>query len=176
MTPSRAAGVARRVSPSLVLLFALISAAMGQADVQGQWTTLSNQVPINPVHAALMHNGKILIVAGSGNCPPSQSGCPSGAPYGASNSSGAGVYDPVTGVFTQLTLSWDMFCNGMVVLPDGRPFINSGTLQYDPFYGLLQSAVFDPSTNTFTNVQNMAHSRWDPTLTPLGDDRAVTVP
>jgi len=173
MTPSRAACVARRVSLSL-LLFALISAAMGQANVQGQWITLSNQIPINPIHAALMHNGKILIVAGSGNCPPSQSGCPSGAPYGASNSSGAGVYDPVTGVFTQLTLSWDMFCNGMVVLPDGRPFINSGTLQYDPFYGSLQSAVFDPSTNTFTNVQNMTHGRWYPTLTTLGDGRVMT--
>ena len=53
-----------------------------------------------------------------------------------------------------------MFCNGMVVLPDGRPFINGGTLQYDPFYGEKRSAVFDPSTNVFTDVQSMAHGRW----------------
>ena len=88
--------------------------------------------------------------------------------------SGAGVYDPTTGTFTRLTLSWDMFCNGMVVLPDGRPFINSGTVQYDPFYGSLKSSIFDPSTNTFTDVQNMAHGRWYPTLTTLGDGRVMT--
>ena len=174
MILSKAMRLAARVSLSLLLLSTFIPAATGQVNVQGQWTTQSTSMPINPVHAALMRNGKILIVAGSGNCPPSQSGCPSGAPYGASNSSGAGVYDPVTGIFTQLTLSWDMFCNGMVVLPDGRPFINSGTLQYDPFYGSLKSSIFDPTTNTFTDVQNMAHGRWYPTLTTLGDGRVMT--
>ncbi len=84
---------------------------------------------INPVHTALMHNGKILVVAGSGNCPPSQSGCPSGAPYGASNHSGATVFDPVAQTFNQLSLSWDMFCNSMTVLPDGRVFVNGGTMR-----------------------------------------------
>lgn len=34
-----------------------------------------------------------------------------------------------------------MFCNGMVVLPDGRPFIMGGTLQYDPFHGELRAPV-----------------------------------
>ena len=144
--------------PLLLSTFAPV--ATGQVNVKGQWTTQSVTMPINPVHAALMHNGKVLIIAGSGNCPPSQSGCPSGAPYGVSNASGAAVYDPTTGTFTRLTLSWDMFCNGMVVLPDGRPFINSGTVQYDPFYGSLKSSIFDPSTNTFTDVQNMVHGRW----------------
>jgi len=36
--------------------------AAAQSGVQGQWQTLSNQMPINPVHAALLHNGKVLIV------------------------------------------------------------------------------------------------------------------
>ena len=148
--------------------------ATGQVNVKGQWTTQSLTVPLNPVHAALMSNGKILIIAGSGNCPPSQSGCPTGPPYGQANGSGAAVYDPAAGTITQLSMSWDMFCNGMVLLPDGRPFINSGSLQYDPFHGSLQSAVFNPANNTFTNVQNMAHGRWYPTLTTLGDGRIMT--
>ena len=67
-----------------------------------------------------------------------------------------------------------MFCNGMVLLPDGRALINGGTIQYDPFYGQLTSAIFDPSTNTFTNAQNMAHGRWYPTLLTLGDGRIMT--
>ena len=58
-----------------------------------------------------------------------------------------------------------MFCNGMVVLPDGRVFVNSGTLQYDPFHGHLKSAIYDPVTGQFTDVQNMAHGRWYPTVT-----------
>ena len=48
-----------------------VAFASGQANVQGQWTTLPNTIPINPVHATLLANGKILIVAGSGNCTPS---------------------------------------------------------------------------------------------------------
>ncbi|HEX3354992.1 MAG TPA: galactose oxidase-like domain-containing protein, partial [Terriglobales bacterium] len=158
----------------LLLLGVIVPAAMGQANVKGQWTTLSQTTPINPIHAALMKNGKILIVAGSGNCPPSQSGCPSGPPYGPSNASGAEIYDPVAGTFTAFTLSWDMFCNGMVNLPDGRVLVNGGSIQYDPFYGSPKSAIFDPSTNTFTNVQSMAHGRWYPTVTTLGDGRVMT--
>ena len=67
-----------------------------------------------------------------------------------------------------------MFCNGMVLLPDGRALINGGTIQYDPFHGQLSSAIFDPASNTFTNAQNMAHGRWYPTVLTLGDGRVMT--
>jgi hypothetical protein len=119
-------------------------------------------------------SGKVSVVAGSVNCPPTQAGCPSGAPYGPSNNSGALLYDPNTNSFTQFSLSWDMFCNGMVVLPDGRAFIDGGTAHYDQFYGEKRSAIFDPSTNVFTTVQSMAHGRWYPTVTTLGDGRVMT--
>ncbi len=135
---------------------------------------MSTLMPINPIHSALLYNGKILVVAGSGNCPPSQSGCPSGPPYGPSNNSGALLFDPSTGNITQLTMPSDRFCNGMVVLSDGRAFIEGGSIQYDPFLGLRTSTVFDPSNNTFTDLQNMAHGRWYPTLTNLGDGRVMT--
>lgn len=134
--------------------------AAAQAGTQGQWSTAPYQMPINTIHAALFHNGKILVVTGSGNCIPTVSGCPQGPPYGPANNSGAPLVDPVAGSITQFTVSWDMFCNGMVVLPDGRAFINGGTVQQLPaFTGSQQSAVFDPATNTFTNLQNMAHGR-----------------
>ena len=159
----------------VVVLAASVGRAMAQSDVQGLWSTASYQMPINPVHAALLKNGKILVVAGSGNCLPSVSGCPQGAPYGPANGSGAILVDPTTGAITQFTLSWDMFCNGMVVLPDGRAFINGGTVQQAPaFTGSVKSAFFDPDTNTFTDVpQNMAHGRWYPTVTVLGDGRVM---
>src|ERR1700730_8480781 len=89
----------------LAMLTGFASAAWGQADVQGQWSTLNYSMTINPIHVALMHNGKILVVTGSGNCPPSQSGCPSGPPYGGSNASGAVVLDPVAKSITQLSVA-----------------------------------------------------------------------
>jgi hypothetical protein len=164
----------RRIAFFLVL-FALSSmSVMAQVQTIGQWSTMSQSMPINPIHVALLRTGKILVVAGSGNCPPSLAGCPTGPPYGPSNASGALLFDPAAGTFTQFTTSWDMFCNGMVLLPDGRALVNGGTIQYDPFQGQPKSSIFDPSTNTFSDTQNMAHGRWYPTLTGLGDGRVMT--
>src|SRR5690349_2167952 len=135
--------------------------AQGQAAVNGQWQTLPNLMPINPVHAALLHNGKVLIVAGSGNLP-------------TNTNLQAAIFDPATGTITTQPVNWDMFCNGMVVLPDGRAFVNGGTLQYDPFHGQLVSAIYDLATGQFTNVQNMAHGRWYPTVTSLSNGTIMT--
>ena len=48
-----------------VLLPAPQSSASAVTD--GQWVTLPYTMPINPIHCALMHNGKVLVVAGSEN-------------------------------------------------------------------------------------------------------------
>ena len=149
----------------LALALALLSMpaprAQSQAGTLGRWTTLSYSMPINPVHMALLKNGKVLIVSGSGN--------------NASQSSySAALWDPLASSFTTQLLGWDMFCNGMVTLPDGRVFINGGTLQYDPFHGEPRNAIYDPATDRFMDLQNMAHGRWYPTTTVLGDGRVMT--
>ena len=138
------------------LLLTGIPFAQGQAQTVGQWSTLPYTMPINPVHAALLHTGKVLIVSGSGNFP-------------SNTSYTAALWDPQTGSIVVQNVGWDMFCNGMVILPDGRPFIVGGTEAYDPFYGLPNSATYDPATGKFTNQQSMAHGRWYPTTTILGD-------
>jgi galactose oxidase-like protein/IPT/TIG domain-containing protein/PKD domain-containing protein len=150
--------------PACLLLLGLASSAppaLAQSSGQGRWQTLPNPMPINPVHAALLHDGKVLVVSGSGNLP-------------SNTNFQAGVFNPQTGTVTTQPVSWDMFCNGMVVLPDGRAFINGGTLQYDPFHGELRSAVYDLTTGAFTDVQSMAHGRWYPTVTTLGDGTLMT--
>jgi hypothetical protein len=162
----------------VLILMATIRPAMGQANVTGKWTTLSYTMPINPVHAALLHTGKILIVSGSGSCPPTLSGCPSGPPYGPANKSGAALLDTKAGTITQYTLPWDMFCNAMIVLPDGRPFILGGTESYDSggiFTGLPYTATYDPATGIFSGGQAMAHGRWYPTAIVLGDGRVMVL-
>lgn len=160
------------LSCSLVLIL-FVPMASSQNNVQGYWTQVGT-MPINPVHAALLPTGNVLVVAGSGNCPPSQAGCPSGPPYGPPNGSGALLLSPSKGqILSQFSLSWDMFCNGMVLLEDGRPLIDGGTIQYDPFYGQPKVSVFEPATNTFSDIQSMAHGRWYPTVLTLGDGRVM---
>ena len=100
----------------LVVLGLLAPRLMAQADLQGQWSVASYQMPINPVHAALLKNGKVLVVAGSGNCLPLSVRLSSGRALWAANGSGALLVDPTTGAITQFTFAWDMFCNGMLVL------------------------------------------------------------
>ncbi len=150
------------VAATAILIFLLnVPAVHAQANVQGTWQTLPAVMPINPVHTVLMHNGKILIVSGSGNYPQQ-------------TVFNAGVFDPVADTVTTQLLSWDMFCNGMVALPDGRPFIMGGNLQYDPFHGWQRTAAYDPATGNFVDMEDMAHGRWYPTSTVLGDGRVLT--
>jgi hypothetical protein len=158
----------RSLHRSFLVVIALIAIGLivpratlrAQAGTQGQWTTLSTLMDINPVHIALMHTGKVLVVSGSGN-------------VATETNYRAAVWDPQTDTLVKQPLLWDMFCNGMVILPDGRPFVVGGNLQYDPFHGHLKTSAFDPATETFTDMQNMAHGRWYPTPTTLGDGRVM---
>jgi len=153
-------GLLCSILASIAITFAT-SSAWAQANVTGSWSALPYNMPINPVHVALLNNGKVLVVSGSGN-------------VAGNTNFRAGLWDPQAGTITTQPVTWDMFCNGMSILPDGRPLINGGTLQYDPFHGALNNSVYDPASNTFTDVQNMAHGRWYPTTTVLGDGRVLT--
>jgi Domain of unknown function (DUF1929) len=147
----------------------------------GMWTTLPGTMPINPVHAALLHTGKILVISGSGNCPPNLSGCAPGPQY----PQGAALLDLSSNKITTMPISWDMFCNGMSIMQDGRVLINGGTKGYGslevvgvqaevPFTGLPNTSMFDPGTESFVDVAPTAHGRWYPTMTELNDGRMMT--
>lgn len=128
----------------------------------GRWDTLPLQMPINPVHVALMHNGKVLIISGSGNDPNNKV-------------LQAGVWSPGPDTIKTFLINWDMFCNGMVILPDGRPFVLGGTLKYDNFLGYPKTAAFNPTAETFTNTPDMSGGRWYPTGTVLGDGSVMVL-
>ncbi|MGH9503923.1 MAG: galactose oxidase-like domain-containing protein [Terriglobales bacterium] len=147
----------------------------------GMWSTLPTTMPINPIHAALLHTGKILIASGSGNCPPTLAGCPKGPQY----TQGAALMDLSSGKITTLPTGWDMFCNGMSIMPDGRVLINGGTKGYGslavvglhgeiPFTGFPNTSIFDPGTESFVDVAPTAHGRWYPTVTEMNDGRMMT--
>lgn len=133
-----------------------------QPHINGRWDTLPVMMPINPVHVALMHNGKVLVISGSGNDPNNKSLL-------------AGVLDPKTFTVKTFSLSYDMFCNGMVILPDGRPFVLGGTIKYDNFLGYAKTSLFSPATETFSSGPDMSGGRWYPTGTVLEDGKVMVL-
>src|SRR5438093_8472207 len=84
-----------------------VQALLAQAAVEGQWRTLPLLMPINPVHIAVTYDGKVLIVSGSGN-------------VATETNFRAAVWNLQANTSTTQSVVWDMFCSGMVVLPDGR--------------------------------------------------------
>jgi hypothetical protein len=109
----------------------------------------------------LLNNGRVLIVAGSGN-------------VAAETNFRSTIWDPQAGTFSTRSHACDMFCNGATALADGRILINGGNLQYDPFRGYRKNAIYDPATDTFTDVEDMAHGRWYHHAHLLADGSVMT--
>jgi galactose oxidase-like protein/glyoxal oxidase-like protein/PKD domain-containing protein/Big-like domain-containing protein len=157
---------ARWISASLALAAVLVGAlapgrAEGQANVVGEWKLLTTASPINPIHVGLLRTGKILIASGSENDP-------------THTTFRAAVWDPKTRTFAIQPVPWDLFCNAMSYLPDGRVLITGGNKQYNPFRGLKTTTVFDPAIEKFIQVQDMARGRWYPSNAALADGRTMT--
>ena len=142
-------------SPWAAVLLALGAATLwaprmrAQAGAPGQWRTLAPLMPINPVHIALMNNGKVLIVAGSGN-------------VATVTNYQAAVWDPASE--TLVTQSLTRTCSGTDGgPPDGRILVNGGTLRRRSSVSRATRARSRPARSP--GVQNMAHGRWYPTTT-----------
>ena len=139
LAPSRWSVAAATILAAIIAVHSQAVRAQ-QPAAQGKWTTLPSQMPINPVHIALLHTGKVLVVAGSGNV----------AAQDETIGGASGIPSPVHIIMQPL--AWDMFCNGMVD-PAGWPLFDQRRhLQYDPFHGQPRNAVFDPATGMFTDV------------------------
>lgn len=138
---------------------ASVTQTAGSAVTDGLWTTLPYLMPINPIHFALLHDGKVLVVAGSENTLKEHE---AGQYY-------AGVWDTQAGTITVQKLLWDVFCSGMASLPDGRFLVIGGSSELAPPYGESRATVFDPTTEKFAQVQSMAHGRWYGSVIGLSD-------
>jgi Domain of unknown function (DUF1929) len=144
----------------------------------GEWKLLPFFSRVLPVHAALLPKGKVLFFAGSGSSQKRRDD-----PLFGNIAQGVAtsvVWEPLNDNFshppTLLALNgrpFDLFCGGDSFLADGRMLSAGGTLDYDPFKGRADVAVFDFVTEQWSFVKKMAHGRWYPTLITLGDGRVL---
>ncbi len=130
---------------------------------EGMWELLPCDSQVLAVHAVLMHTGRVLFFAGSGNNVPR---------FNARDVRSV-VWDYRNGTFHTPNTPFDVFCAGQTLLADGKVLVAGGTDQYDPFIGSPAAYLFDPILEEWVRVGDMAAGRWYPSLITLGDGRAV---
>ncbi|MCX4772390.1 hypothetical protein EES39_05635 [Streptomyces sp. ADI92-24] len=104
----------------------------GYKAANGHWDFLDipSEYKINTIHAALLHTGKVLLVAGSGNNQKNFD----------AKSFRSVLWDPKTNQFKNIPTPKDMFCAGHTQLPDGKLLIAGGTKQYEKLKGDVTKA------------------------------------
>ncbi|MFE0785506.1 galactose oxidase-like domain-containing protein [Streptomyces mutabilis] len=136
----------------------------------GRWDVLPTENPVRSMHSVVLHNGKVLLIAGSGNDPEM---------FEAGTFTSA-VYDPQTGDYKTIPTPKDMFCAGHVQLKDGRVLVMSGNLGYPSadgtigYQGYKDSYVFDPETETYLKTNDMNDGHWYPSATVLGNGDVIS--
>ena len=99
----------------------------------GHWDTI--EIPpdnrVNAIHAVTLNDGKVLLIAGSGNKED----------MFATKALKRLVYDPATGQSKMIPVPDDMFCGGQTVLPDGRVLFAGGTQRYEKLDGAVTNAA-----------------------------------
>jgi Domain of unknown function (DUF1929)/FG-GAP-like repeat len=147
------------------------------ASHMGVWRLLENDSGVLAIHAALLHTGSVMFFAGSSN---------DFGRFGAHDYRTA-VWHYPSPAMSRPDTPVDLFCCGHAFLPDGRLLAAGGTEQYDPFHGLHQAVIFDPTAGpadpasptgkagAWTAAPAMAGGRWYPTLVTLDDGRVLSV-
>lgn len=96
-------------------------AAYGHWDLVG----VPGRYRLNAIHAALLHTGKVLLIAGSGNDERR---------FRAGTFTSV-LWDPRRDTFKEIDTPKDMFCAGHAQLPDGRLLVAGGTARYEKLKG-----------------------------------------
>ncbi|MFE4416768.1 galactose oxidase-like domain-containing protein [Streptomyces sp. NPDC056817] len=84
----------------------------------------------NTIHAVLLHTGKVLMVAGSGNNKQNFD----------ARQFDTRIWDPVKGTVKKVPTPEDLFCTGHTQLADGNILIAGGTKRYEKLQGDVTKA------------------------------------
>src|SRR6478735_8986398 len=86
----------------------------------GSWEVNAVSSPVKPAHAALLPDGKVLLIEGSGN----------DADQFAAGTFKSSVWDPIANTFTDVATPYDMFCSGHAFLANGNLLVAGGVASY----------------------------------------------
>lgn len=142
----------------------------------GDGAGMAKKKGVRAMHTVVLNNGKVLLIAGSGNNPANFE----------PNSFESMLYDPATGKYKKIKTPIDMFCAGHVQLSDGRVLILSGTKKYPDYVpgqsdaykgwqGDERSYIFDPKDNKYHRTNDMNDGHWYPSATILGNGDVYSV-
>ncbi|GIF08284.1 galactose oxidase early set domain-containing protein [Actinoplanes siamensis] len=143
----------------------------GDKCVKGSWAVMPFPSTVRAIHAVLLRNGDVLLIAGSGNDPDAF----------AAKTFKTAIYRPGSGTFTPVATPEDLFCSGHVQLRDGRILVMGGNKDYSAadgshgYKGLRNSYVFDPETSSYQRVNDMTGGSWYPSATILGNGDVVSL-
>ncbi|MGP4001448.1 galactose oxidase-like domain-containing protein [Streptomyces sp. 8N706] len=99
----------------------------------GHWDLLDvpEKYRVSAIHAALLHTGKVLLIAGSGN---DEKGFDAGTFKTL-------LWDPAKNTFKLIPTPEDVFCAGHAQLPGGRLLVAGGTARYEVLEGRVERAA-----------------------------------
>lgn len=140
------------------------------AQSAGTWS-LAGNTSTAAIHASVMPDGNILVIAGSGFQMATMDG-----PFKAF------LLNPNNSSETAINLTEDLFCCGHTHLANGDLFIAGGTLQFDThpdncngkWHGLKSTYEYGVSSNSFAKKSSMTTGRWYPTCVTLPDGKIFT--
>jgi hypothetical protein len=161
------------------------AAQAGPPSDVGQWTTGPTNIPVMGINAATLPTGKVLLWAYPTNPNPAYN--PAYKPGGigsAPNNSLSAVWDPATGktkvipppINPDTGERTNLWCSGISFLADGRVLATGGNLGYTPDWrGLQRAYIFNPWTETWSEVGKMHGGRWYPSQVLLADGRTLVL-
>ena len=125
---------------------------------QGEWGSLMT-FPMEAISSILMDNGNFLFWDGWQQPEPTE------------------VWNPANPTaFTTVNAPDSVFCDGAAQMPNGNIIVIGG---YGALttgnLGIVDTNIFDPSTNTWTRVANMNLPRWYPDLVELSNGEYVAI-
>ncbi len=123
----------------------------------GEWSSLMSW-PFEAIHLFLLSNGHVLSFDGWQQPEPTY------------------VWNPATQEFASSTAPASIFCSGMAQLPNGEVMtvggyggLTTGQL------GIVNAAIFNPATGTWSSAANMHTPRWYPDFTELPNGNYVAI-
>ncbi|MDI6101789.1 galactose oxidase early set domain-containing protein [Actinoplanes sp. NEAU-A12] len=147
------------------------SCSAGDKCVKGDWQVMPFDSAVRGIHAVVLRNGDVLLIAGSGNDPDAF----------AAKTFKTAIYKPGTGRFTAVPTPEDLFCAGHVQLKDGRVLVMGGNKDYPAadgghgYKGLKNSYIFDPATSAYQRVNDMTAGSWYPSATVMGNGDVISL-